>query len=94
MVRRIVSKHRGAWLAVAIGALLWLPACAPRLTAPPTPPSPRYQDFVFPDVPPGLSAPTVTAAHDLAWQWLQAGYPRTAERQFETVLKKSPGFYP
>ena len=94
MVRRIVSKDRGAWLTVAIGALLWLPACAPRLTAPPTPPSPRYQDFVFPSVPPGLSAPTVTAAHDLAWQWLQAGYPRTAERQFETVLKKSPGFYP
>jgi tetratricopeptide (TPR) repeat protein len=32
--------------------------------------------------------------HDLAWQWLQAGYPRTAQRQFESVLKKSPGFYP
>jgi tetratricopeptide (TPR) repeat protein len=32
--------------------------------------------------------------HDLAWQWLQAGYPRTAQRQFENVLKKSPGFYP
>jgi tetratricopeptide (TPR) repeat protein len=32
--------------------------------------------------------------HELAWQWLQAGYPRTAERQFEQLLKKSPGFYP
>jgi tetratricopeptide (TPR) repeat protein len=64
------------------------------LTAPPTPPSPRYQDFVFPSVPSELSASAVNSAHDLAWQWLQAGYPRTAERQFETVLKRSPGFYP
>ena len=77
MVRRIVATRRGGWVAVAVGALLWLPACAPRLTAPPTAPSPRYQDFVFPSVPPGLSAPPVTAAHDLAWQWLQAS-DRTA----------------
>jgi tetratricopeptide (TPR) repeat protein len=85
---------RSGWPVVAVGALLLLPACAPRLTAPPSPPSPRFQDFVFPNVPPGLGAPPLSVDHDLAWQWLQAGYPRTAQRQFESVLKKSPGFYP
>jgi tetratricopeptide (TPR) repeat protein len=49
---------------------------------------------VAPAAPPDLAPPHVAARHDLAWQALQAGDLRAAERQFTAVLKEAPAFYP
>ena len=41
-----------------------------------------------------LAAPQAAAAHEVGWQWLQAGDLKNAERSFSDVLKTAPGFYP
>jgi tetratricopeptide (TPR) repeat protein len=55
---------------------------------------PRFPEFVFPAVPERLGAPEVSATHELAWQWLQAGDLKAAERNFTAALRLAPGFYP
>lgn len=54
----------------------------------------RYPEFVYPVPPPKLGQPQAAAAHQVAWQWLQSGDLRTAERNFSDVLKTAPDFYP
>jgi tetratricopeptide (TPR) repeat protein len=59
------------------------------------PSAPRFADFVFPAVPAELrSAAAAVAAHGEAWAVLQAGDAAAAERRFDAVLKRTPGFYP
>ena len=79
----------------ALAFLLGLAACAPR-SAPvlPAPGAPRFPDFVFPAAPANLGPPAAVAAHELGWQWLQAGDLRAADRNFTAALKQAPGFYP
>ena len=56
---------------------------------------PRYPDYPRPDVPAALKAPAdVRDRQALAWQWLQAGDLRSATREFNELLKRSPAFYP
>jgi tetratricopeptide (TPR) repeat protein len=91
----MTSRVRLAAIA-ALGAL-WLTAgCAPARKAPVLPVAgpPKFPDFVFPATPARLSRPAVAAGHELAWQFLQAGDLRTAERDFSAVLKQAPTFYP
>ena len=52
----------------------------------------EYPDFVFPAAPARLAPPAVR--HQVAWQWLQAGDLRAAERNFGAALKEAPAFYP
>jgi tetratricopeptide (TPR) repeat protein len=82
--------------ALALGALVLVAGCAPARKAPilPVPGPPKFPDFVFPGAPPRLQRPAAAAEHDLAWQFLQSGDLRTAERDFSAVLKQAPGFYP
>jgi tetratricopeptide (TPR) repeat protein len=56
--------------------------------------APKFPEFVFPVVPERLGAPEVGATHELAWQWLQAGDLKAAERNFTAALRLAPGFYP
>jgi tetratricopeptide (TPR) repeat protein len=86
------SVWRFARLAVAMGMIV--SACAPKAGPPPVPGAPRYPDFLPPAAPSGLAAPEVIGRHDAAWQTLQAGDLRGAERQFTAVLKEAPAFYP
>lgn len=69
--------------------------CAAK-TAPTPPPggAPRFPDYVFPSVPGQIAGPPIRALHELGWQWLQAGDPKAAERNFTAALRQSPGFYP
>jgi tetratricopeptide (TPR) repeat protein len=81
-----------ARLSPALLALLLLAgACAPK-TAPVTAPgAPKFPDFVYPAV--ADAASPAAQQHDAAWQALQAGDLRTAERGFQAVLKRAPEFF-
>ena len=79
---------------VAVLALALLSACATRTAPPPVAPdAARYPDFSFPDVPEGLGTPQLETRHQQAWNRLQAGDLRGAEREF-TSLASGGGFYP
>jgi tetratricopeptide (TPR) repeat protein len=86
---------RRAPLATIVFALVAIAGCAPKRAATlPTTTSPHFPDYVFPAVPGQIASPAIGAIHELAWQWLQAGDPKAAERNFTAALKQSPGFYP
>ena len=71
-----------------------LSACAPK-TAPTVPSTPRYGEFVFPAVPQELAGqPSLVTRHAQAWQRLQSGDLRSAERDFRWVTERSPAFFP
>lgn len=81
-------------VAVLVGAA---GACA----APKRPPgrpapvlSPAFPEFIYPAPPARLGPPASAAAHQVAWQWLQSGDVRNAERSFSAVLKDAPAFFP
>lgn len=70
-------------------------ACAARVPpAPPAVTTPKFPEFLFPAVPPGLGTPAAIERHDIGWQWLQAGDLRAAERNFSSALKQSAAMYP
>jgi len=79
---------------LAAAVMLLVAACAARVVPPPRVDIPRYPDFVYPEVPADLRASQLGVDQNTAWQWLQSGSPRTAERTFQTVLDRSPSFYP
>ena len=90
-----MRAHRLAVLACA--ALVALAGCTTKpVTAPSTPPpgAPKFADFVFPAAPPNLGPADLLAAHTRAWQFLQDGDTRAADRDFAAILKVSPEFYP
>lgn len=81
---------------LVLAAALLAGACAPA-AAPPAVPTgaPRFPAFSYPAPPAGLEAlPDAVNRHRLGWEWLQVGEFRTAERNFTTVLKEAPSFYP
>jgi tetratricopeptide (TPR) repeat protein len=56
--------------------------------------APKFADFVFPAAGPNLATEAVLNQHKAAWQLLQAGDPKAAERDFTAILKLAPDFYP
>jgi tetratricopeptide (TPR) repeat protein len=81
-------------LAVVVAAIVG--ACVKRTApTPPSPSAPGYPQFPMPDVPATLSVtPELRAAHTRAWDLLQSGDPKAAEREFAALLKGTPAFYP
>lgn len=88
-----MSRRRAA---LAIVALALAASCAK--TRPVLPAAvggaPTYADFVYPAAAPDLAPPDVQERHATAWQFLQAGDARSAEREFNAVLERLPDFYP
>jgi tetratricopeptide (TPR) repeat protein len=78
-------------LAAALLALA-LPSCAARVAAPPVVTAPQFPEFVFPAAV-GADRATETRQQQ-AWQWLQAGNLRTADREFGAILRRRPGYAP
>lgn len=80
-------------IALALGLALGVAACGGKpVTAPAVAPgAPHYPDFIFPSAP---ATNDVAAPHMAAWQTLQSGDPRGAEREFNALLKRVPDFYP
>ena len=70
-----------------------LTACAPREPIVTAPVAPRHPEFVFP-APLDPPAAKLLAEHQAAWNLLQSGDTRSAERRFGAVLKREPQFYP
>jgi len=70
-------------------------ACGAKpIVAPVAPGEPHFPDFIFPVAPVGLAAPAIVDHHVSAWQLLQSGDPKAAEREFTAILKFTPSFYP
>ena len=70
-------------------------SCAKKPAALPAPSAaPRFADFIFPAAAPDLAPPAVAAQHRAAWNFLQAGDAKAAEREFTAILKQAPAFYP
>jgi tetratricopeptide (TPR) repeat protein len=88
--------RRRAWLGyVAWALLLTVAGCGPKpVTAPLPSAAPRFADFMFPAAPSGTASQDVLDAHTRAWQLLQAGNTRAAEREFAEIVKTTPTFYP
>ena len=79
----------------AVCLLATLAACAARTVPAPPTGAPRFPAFVFPEPPGPLASHPAAARHQVAWQWLQAGDFRNAERNFSAALKESQAeFYP
>lgn len=81
---------------LALAALSLVASCA---KTPPVVPAavggaPKFADFVYPATEPDLAPPAIQERHGAAWQSLQAGDTRAAEREFNAVLKQAPEFYP
>jgi tetratricopeptide (TPR) repeat protein len=81
--------------AAVLSLVALLTACAAK-TAPLPPPitTPKFPDFVHPVPPQGTGTPAALERHQIAWQWLQAGDLRAAERNFASALRQSATFYP
>jgi tetratricopeptide (TPR) repeat protein len=61
----------------------------------PTPSAaPTFADFVFPVAAADLAPQAVLDQHRAAWQLLQSGDAKSAERDFAAILKLTPAFYP
>jgi tetratricopeptide (TPR) repeat protein len=88
-------KRRVARLLVAAALAGAFGACAPRTAPAPPTGAPRFPAFLYPAPPEAMAAHPAAARHQLAWQWLQAGDFRQAERNFLMALKESAqAFYP
>lgn len=92
-IRRAATLARLA-AGLALGCLLLSTACAPKKVAVPPPGAPRFPEFIYPAPTGALQASPVASRHEVAWQWLQAGDLRQAERGFAAALKQSADYYP
>ena len=72
---------------------LTLASCAKKApNVPVAPGAARFADFVFPTAAAGLAPPAPRAPRRAAWQVLQSGDAKAAERDFGTILKQVPAF--
>src|SRR5688572_30255951 len=72
------SSTAGRYVLLAL--LLAFTASCARTVAPPVVTAPRQSDLL--------------QEHDAAWRWFQAGDLARAETEFQSILKRSPQFYP
>lgn len=74
--------------------LLFAWACTPKPVPLPVVTTPRFPEFVEPTVPAAEAESPVGVSQSRAWQFLQAGDLKNADRELTVALKASPGFYP
>lgn len=79
---------------VAVAAVLFVSACAPKTVPLATVTTPAYPELSPPSIPAALANSPATGAEDRGWRFLQTGDVRSAEREFLSALKADPGFYP
>jgi tetratricopeptide (TPR) repeat protein len=96
MFTRIVpSGGRRRWPGyVAAVLLVTVAGCATRTAVPALPATLKYGDFVYPAVPAALRQTPGAERVDAGWRYLQNDDLRAAEREFQAVLQRSPGFAP
>jgi len=91
-----VREWRGAGFVAAVIVAAMMAGCAkkPVTTVPVAPGAPHFPEYVFPAAPSGLAAPAIVDQHAAAWQLLQSGDAKAADREFSAILKALPTFYP
>lgn len=67
--------------------------CAPKAAPVTAPAAPRFPEFVFPAIE-ATQPPQVIEDHQAAWNLLQSGDARAAERRYAAVVKLAPEFHP
>jgi tetratricopeptide (TPR) repeat protein len=78
--------------AALIGAIS---ACAPKtVPLPPVAVSPQFPEYIKPTPPAELTGSPAAQSAERAWQYLQAGDLRGADREAGLALKAQPTFYP
>jgi tetratricopeptide (TPR) repeat protein len=77
-----------------LAALIAVSACAPKVVPAPAVTAPKFPQFVTPVVPAELSTTAAAVNQTRGWAFLQSGDLKTAEHEFSTALKTTPGFYP
>ncbi len=87
------ARALGCVVAMAV-ALVVMTGCAPKVAPLPVVTKPLYADFLRPPVPPAFAGSPAAVAQDRAWQLLQFGDLRGAEREAALAAKASPGFFP
>ena len=91
----IGARLRALGAVVPVVMALVIAGCAKKPVIAPVPPgAPRFPDFVFPSSPEGAGSQDVLDQHTAAWQLLQSGDPKSADRAFAAILKTAPSFYP
>src|SRR5687767_4123305 len=91
---RMLYVMRASVPLAAVAMSLVLAGCATKTVPPVVPGAPGFPDFAVPTVPADLAPAAIAQRHEEGWQLLQAGDLRAAERQFASVLKEVPAFYP
>lgn len=90
----MASNARACLACASIVIPLLIAACAPKVVDPPAVPlTPLHPDYIYPALPEG-TPPAQATLMDFAWRYLQADNLRTAERSFQEVLTRQPGFHP
>ena len=79
---------------IVIVLVIGVTACATRRVAPPLPAALAYPEFIYPGVPAGTAGPEDAAAIDRGWRYMQNDDLSNAEREFSSVLRRTPGFAP
>jgi len=88
-----MSPARLARLAITASLIVCLAACATKTRPSVAPVTPQYPDFIFPAITDPAQA-AIAGQQRSAWQFLQGGDLRAAERAFGTILRQRPGFAP
>ncbi len=78
----------------AVIVAIALAACAKKTIVPGAAVAPRYPDFMFPAVPPGVGSPDPVGLLDQGWRSLQAGDFTGAAQAFDKAVRLAPSFYP
>lgn len=89
--RRGGTALRLAAVLIALG--LGAGACAPR-GLPPAPTAPSHPDFLYPAVPEVFTDESLLRWQEGGWRYLQFNNLGNAEREFQSALRRQPGFYP
>jgi tetratricopeptide (TPR) repeat protein len=92
-----MNAFRLAGGALVLAGFTLTASCITHNVPPPAaaPGAPRFPQYPTPDVPAALRVtPDVRAAHTKAWDMLQGGDLKGAERDFTAIVKGTPSFYP
>ena len=75
-------------------SLVCATACGPKTVPVPVVSSaPRFPEFLQPVVPAALAGSIAAESEARAWEFLQAGDFKSAERELSAALKASPDFF-
>lgn len=86
---------RAGKCALVVLALVLAASCAKKPVSTPAPAgAPSFGDYVFPAASADVAPQAVLDRHQAAWQVLQMGDTKSAERDFNAILKQTPSFYP